>query len=303
MRTILSLLLVGAFASSGFTQVKKPNPFTDPKTKPSTPDEKPAAVPAELPPESKDPVTVPFTKLPSGHFLVKVKLNGQGPYNLIFDTGAPMMLLNSRIAKQAGLKGGGMSLFGSFSPQSIASLDVGSATANKVPAVVLDHPTVAAISDAFESEYGKIEGIVGFPFFARFAMTVDYQKKELRLVPNGYKPGEFMNDLQTRLTAMSQQKPEPAVVAPAALWGINFKQDHSTNAEGVTITTVITGGPAEKAGLKVGDTLLTIDGRWTDSGADVFRATAFIKPGQTVPLGVKRDGKEMTLSITPVKGQ
>ena len=34
------------------------------------------------------PVVVPFELLPSGHMTVMVKVNGKGPYRLIFDTGA-----------------------------------------------------------------------------------------------------------------------------------------------------------------------------------------------------------------------
>ena len=89
----------------GAPPVKKKNPFTDPDTKPemakrkSTEVEKPAV---EIE-ESKGTVIVPMTRLPSGHFLVKVKLNGQGPYQLVFDTGAPLMLLNSKIAKAGGV--------------------------------------------------------------------------------------------------------------------------------------------------------------------------------------------------------
>lgn len=283
----------------------KPNPFTDPKSNPNTQTEEnpKASIPDVLPVESKDPVVVPFTKLPSGHFLVKVKLNGTGPYNLIFDTGAPMMLLNTRIAKKAGIKGGGMSLLGGFDPQSLKSIEVGSAAAVKVPAVVLDHPTVTAISDAFEAEYGKIEGIVGFPFFARFATTVDYQKGEMRLAPNGYKPGDFMNDLQSRLTTMAGKKAEPTILAPAAVWGFNFRQNHEEKAEGVVVTTIIPGSPADKAGLKVDDVVLTIDGRWTDSGADLFRAVAVVKPGTTVVAEVKRGDKMVSLKVTPARGQ
>src|SRR5690348_1918314 len=49
------------------------------------------------------PVVVPFEMLTSGHMAVKVKVNGKGPYKLIFDTGAPVVLLNNRIAKDAKL--------------------------------------------------------------------------------------------------------------------------------------------------------------------------------------------------------
>ena len=327
MRIVIVAILLSAIASSATAQtkrnpfidppakeaekpgappVKKKNPFTDPDTKPemakrkSTEVEKPAV---EIE-ESKETVIVPMTRLPSGHFLVKVKLNGQGPYQLVFDTGAPLMLLNSKIAKAGGVTkgGGGFSLFGGMNPEIIQSLEVGSAKTAKVPAMVMDHPTVAAISEAFESEYGKIEGIVGFPFFAKFSTTVDYQKGELRLVPNGYKPGDFIKDLTTRLSSMSGPQPTP-VLAPAAAWGLNVAKKSADDAAGVDVTVVLAGSPADKAGVKVGDRLLTLDGRWTDSLSDTFRATGFVKPGRAAVLELARDGKPVKVSVTPVVGQ
>jgi hypothetical protein len=48
------------------------------------------------------PVKVPFEmltkgRLISGHLAVQVKVNGKGPYRLVFDTGAPMVLLSTRV--------------------------------------------------------------------------------------------------------------------------------------------------------------------------------------------------------------
>src|SRR5262245_66663660 len=56
------------------------------------------------------PVSVPFEMLQkgrlfSGHIAIQVKVNGRGPYRLIFDTGAPMILLSNKVAKEAGLFG------------------------------------------------------------------------------------------------------------------------------------------------------------------------------------------------------
>ena len=70
----------------------------------------------------------------------------------------------------------------------------------------------------------------------------------------------------------------------------------------MTIKTVMAGSAAEKAGLKTGDRLLTIDGRWTDSVGDTYQAASFVKPGKAVPVSVKRDGKEMKITVTPVNG-
>ena len=49
------------------------------------------------------PVTVPFELLPTGHLAVNVKVNGKGPYLIIFDTGSPLTFFNNKLAKEAGL--------------------------------------------------------------------------------------------------------------------------------------------------------------------------------------------------------
>jgi len=167
------------------------------------------------------PTTVPFVLLPSRHMLLDVKVNGKGPYKLIFDTGAPMNLLSTTLAKDAGLikkkGGGGLGIFGGINQLDVDKLEVGGVTAEKLPSVVMDHPTVRAISDAFEDEYGRIDGIVGFPFFGRFATTIDYQKKELTLKPTDYKPGDYMQDLTRNLMAADKQN-KPRIVGAAGFW-------------------------------------------------------------------------------------
>ncbi len=52
----------------------------------------------------------------------------------------------------------------------------------------------------------------------------------------------------------------------------------------------------------MGDRLLTLDSRWTDSVADTFLAATTVKPGKVVTLVVSRDGKEVKLTVTPGKG-
>src|SRR5262245_28741025 len=51
------------------------------------------------------PAVVPFEILKTKHMAVQIKVNDKGPYRVIFDTGAPITLVNSKIAKEAGLKG------------------------------------------------------------------------------------------------------------------------------------------------------------------------------------------------------
>jgi hypothetical protein len=265
-------------------------------------------VPKEEKPDAK-PVVVPFELLKSRHMAIQVKINGKGPYRVIFDTGAPMNLLNNKTAKDAGVLGkddkGGLGPFGAaMGGKTMKSFeisgvnDVGTIKLEGMTTMVMDHPTVAAVAEAV----GPIEGLIGFPFFARYKMTIDYQKKEMTLTPNGHVPGDAMQGLMNKLLAASGKKADPTVLAPAGVWGLAVDKDKDDEDAGVKVTEVLDKSAAAAGGLKVGDRLLTLDGRWTDSVSDTFLATTLVKPGRAVALVVKRDGKEVKLTVTPAKG-
>lgn len=130
----------------------------------------PAFAEAPKTPATPKPVVVPFDLLPSGHMTVMVKVNGEGPYRLILDTGAPITLVDNKVAEAAGLLKDVpeplFSIFGSRGEVKVKDLQVGDQAVQNVTAIVMDHPTVQAISRAFEKKLGgPIDGIVGFPFF------------------------------------------------------------------------------------------------------------------------------------------
>jgi S1-C subfamily serine protease len=80
------------------------------------------------------------------------------------------------------------------------------------------------------------------------------------------------------------------------------EKDSADESPGVTVKEVAAGSPAAAGGLKAGDRLLTLDGRWTDTLSDTFSAASFVKPGSPAVLTVKRDGKEVKLTVKPAKG-
>jgi hypothetical protein len=270
----------------------------------------PAARPADDAPAQKGqpkpdakPIVVPFELLKSRHMAIQVTINGKGPYRVIFDTGAPTNLLNNKTAKEAGIldkadKGG--SLFGAtMGAKTMKTFEVGGVKLEGMATMVMDHPTVAAIAEAV----GPVEGLIGYPFFARYKMTIDYQKKEITLVPNGNEPGDAMQGMMGKLMAGgSGKKPEPTIVAPAAVWGFTVEKDKDDEDAGVPVTDVLARSAAAAGGLQVGDRLLTLDGRWTDTVGDTFVAAGAVKPAKTVTLVVRRGGKELKLSVTPAKG-
>ncbi len=72
-----------------------------------------------------------------------------------------------------------------------------------------------------------------------------------------------------------------------------------TDREGVRISGVAKGGPAEAGGLKGGDIVLKLAGRPIGNIYDYSHAVDGLKIGQPVEMVVRRDGKELILTITP----
>jgi membrane-associated protease RseP (regulator of RpoE activity) len=244
------------------------------------------------------PVVVPFELLKSGHMAVQVMVNDTGPYLLIFDTGAPMSLVNNKLAKDSGLFKGKaknpFTMFGSQGNVKIKKLSVGEQSAEDIEAIVMDHPTVDALARALDK---PLYGIVGFPFFARFKMTLDYKAKTMTLVPSGYKPPDIMKAMTTALMGSGAK-----TLAPAGQFGLIATKEVGDKEPGVDVKEVLANSPAAKAGLKRGDRLLTLDGRWTDTMPDLFEAASLVILGDPVELKVKRGGKTLMLKVTPSRG-
>ncbi|MEZ5364452.1 MAG: PDZ domain-containing protein [Bryobacterales bacterium] len=75
---------------------------------------------------------------------------------------------------------------------------------------------------------------------------------------------------------------------------------------GVVVMEAAPGGPAEKAGLKLGDVIIAIDGKPVKAFEDVSKALAALEPGQTTQVTFRRhkeqaDGHdEKTVSVSIV---
>jgi serine protease Do len=87
--------------------------------------------------------------------------------------------------------------------------------------------------------------------------------------------------------------------------GIQFREGLSSAVNrvygfknGVLVQEVQPGGPADRAGLKPGDIIVTIDGRPVKDGDDLVNEIASRKPGSTIRIGFMRDGKPQDTTIT-----
>jgi serine protease Do len=87
--------------------------------------------------------------------------------------------------------------------------------------------------------------------------------------------------------------------------GIQFRQDlpGAVNRvygfkNGVLVQEVTPGGPAEKAGLKAGDVITTIDGHAIKGGDDLVNEIASRRPGSSARIGYLRDSKQADTTVT-----
>jgi serine protease Do len=67
---------------------------------------------------------------------------------------------------------------------------------------------------------------------------------------------------------------------------------------GVTVSSVVAGSPADQAGLKVGDTITTVDGHKVTKGAELVSEIASRKPGAKVSISFLRNGKTQETTVT-----
>jgi S1-C subfamily serine protease len=86
-------------------------------------------------------------------------------------------------------------------------------------------------------------------------------------------------------------------IGQTALLGVSTT-DANRGGPGATVTGVLSGGPAQRAGVATGDVIRTIDGRRITSSSDLVRVLDTRRPGDQIQLGwVDRSGNSRTATI------
>ena len=85
---------------------------------------------------------------------------------------------------------------------------------------------------------------------------------------------------------------------PAVELGLDYPYDAAQHAH--VVTRIYPGGPAERAGLRVGDAVIAFDGRRVEDGFDQQRAYYRHSVGDSVRLTVVRPGQAAPLELTGV---
>lgn len=75
-------------------------------------------------------------------------------------------------------------------------------------------------------------------------------------------------------------------------------QQLGLSSYGIYIVQVVSGGPADKAGLQAGDRIVSIDGTEISEQSDMSSALGEYSAGDTISVTVARDGKMVTVDLT-----
>src|SRR5436190_295476 len=79
---------------------------------------------------------------------------------------------------------------------------------------------------------------------------------------------------------------------------LGVKVGNTASGPGASVGTVVTGSPADKAGLKPGDVITAVDGKAVANADDLTAAVSARAPGDKVTLTLRRDGTTQTVTVT-----
>ena len=246
----------------------------------------------------------PFEMTGTNHFYVEVKLNGEGPFRLIFDLGAPVTLLSNKAARDSKTIPPGRRpsfLMGMSGEGTVKEMQFGESKASNIPVMIFDHPAITAMSEILGKRF---DGILGYTFFARYRTTIDYEKKRLWFEPVQETTDNIVTALPERMLNPSAKSSARVVVPRTHSIGIKVElQKNADQAESVPpvlkITDVRKSSPAEKAGLKAGDLLISFGPHWLFSTADLAGALSDTENGESSLLIVKRGAQTIQVPVVP----
>ena len=133
------------------------------------------------------PVAVPYKLTSTNHILVRLKINGKGPFNFIVDTGAPVMILRVPAAQKLGLKPNSRGL------ATLKQLDIEGGLTLKRVQCLIDTPYQIEGMNAIGASDVELDGLLGYGVLARFRMQIDLSKDHMIWTPVNYVPPPFVS--------------------------------------------------------------------------------------------------------------
>lgn len=264
-------------------------------------------------PQIGESFRVPYRLTLTNHYLVRVRINGQGPFNFLVDTGAPALFIGTEAARQIGLEPAKNEF---WTP--VERFDIeGGAVLRDVKARVED-PFQLEGMNALGLPGATIDGILGFTILARFRMEfdptddrmtwtrLDYEPKE-PFVPRNVAERQAPAEVQAmsllgpamKLMAVFIGKQPEDILHPQGLLGFELSESKDGTAR---VETVLPGTPAESAGIQPGDVLVELHDRAIGDLDAAHAAIARVRAGDQVTLTLKREDRTLDVTLTAAEG-
>ena len=262
----------------------------------------PAIACADEPKKDAKPTPVPYRLTDTHHTLVRVKINGKGPFNFVIDTGCPVLLISEPVGKKLGLDKGWATL---------DSLEMEGGLELKKVKARIETPFQIEGMNGMGLAGVELHGLMGYTVLAKYKMEFDYAKKQMIWTPLKTEPLppqplggkaatgglDAMVSIMRVLSFLAGIGPPP----PPQLRGF-FGFELTEKDKHVNVAKVLQKSPAADAGLKVGDRLLEVEGKEVAAVADVLRQAAKMTTGKMLRLTIERDKNKQEIKITAGDG-
>jgi len=83
-----------------------------------------------------------------------------------------------------------------------------------------------------------------------------------------------------------------------AFLGVQTSPASTSNQSGAQVQSVVSGGPADRAGIRSGDVITHVDGKTVGEPSDVTQAISDNRPGEAVTIELQRNGSKVTVTAT-----
>jgi predicted aspartyl protease len=275
-------------------------------TQPTT---QPAAPPVIV--ATTGPVSIPYKLTDTNHLLVRLKINGKGPFNFIVDTGAPVMILRESAGKALGLKPNARGF------ATLKQLDIEGGMQLKRVQCLVETPFQIEGMNAIGASGVDLDGMLGYAVLARFRMQIDLSKDHMIWTPVDFVPPPYSSSRTTAsreptdaneanlesmggLLKVLGPMIKPAVIAPKyrGVLGIELTEDSGV----VTVQRVLGDSPADKAGILPGDKVMSVNQSTVKTISDAQKAMATTLMGQAANLVIQRDQASLTLHVICSEG-
>ncbi|HMB04183.1 MAG TPA: PDZ domain-containing protein [Isosphaeraceae bacterium] len=255
---------------------------------------------------------VPYRLTDTNHFLVRARVNDKGPFNFLVDTGAPALYISTEAARKVGLNPAQEDF---WTP--LGRLDFeGGARLTNLKARVED-PFQLVGMNALGLPGAAIDGILGFTVLARFRMELDPTRDRMTWTRLDFNPKDppvprrkaddrppadvqamnALGPIAKGLAFLMGKQPEEQL-HPRGFLGLELAEAPGA----VRVARVLPDSPAARAGVQAGDRLVRLLDQDVATLRAIREAAADVRPGDRVPLGVRRGSEARELTLTAGEG-